>query len=127
MKSGLHPGIVPVDPGDAASRQPLPALKPTMINLVPPRPPQSVAEALGAGATPDELSTILAARFRTVCEDGVYLSFEKRSVQGVHFFLAQLELGVDLFPLLEWVKLFRFIPDGMVYLMHSLLSFQVYI
>ena len=86
------------------------------------RPPHLVAEALGTGAIPDELSAILTDRFRTVCEDRVALSLEKRSVQGIHELLAQLALGVDLTPGLKWMTLVGVNPDGMVHLLHSIFS-----
>ena len=67
----------------------------------PLRPPRLVVEALGTGETPDELFAILAARFRTVREDGAVLSSEKRLGQGIHSFLAQIASGVDLIPGLD--------------------------
>ena len=55
--------------------------------------PWLMTEDLGTGAIPAELSAILVARFRTVCEDGAALSSKKHSVLGIHSFLAQLVSG----------------------------------
>ena len=76
-----------------------------MVDPSPPRPPWPVTEALGTRAIPYELSAILTACFCTVCEDGAALSSDKRSGRGIHSFLAQLALGVDLIPGLDQVTL----------------------
>ena len=60
---------------------------PTMVDPGPPWPSRLVEEALGTGSIRAELTAILAAHFRTVCEDGASLLAEKRSGQGIHSFL----------------------------------------
>ena len=50
---------------------------------------------------------------------------EKSLGWGIQYFLAQLASGVDLVPGLERVILVGVNPDGMVHLMHSLLSVRV--
>ena len=117
----FRPGIILMDPGDAAERRPSPVIPP-WLTRPPPQPPRWVAEALGTGAIPGKLSAILSGRFRTVCEDGTALPLDKRSVRGLHSFLAQLALGVDHIPGLDRVNLLGVDPDGMVHLFHSLLS-----
>ena len=64
-------------------------------------------EDLGTRVVPAELYTILADRFRTVRKDGVDLSSEKHSGRGIHSFLMQIALRVDLIPGLERVALVR--------------------
>ena len=64
-------------------------------------------EDLGNRVVPAELSTILADRFRTVRKDGADLSSEKHSGRGIHSFLMQIALGVDLIPGQERLALFR--------------------
>ena len=93
-----------------------------MVDPVPLRPPWSLVEALGTGAILDDISAILTASFRTVREDGAALYSEKLSDRGIHYFLAQLALRLDLIPILERVTLVGVDPDGMVHLLHSLLS-----
>ena len=89
------------------------------------RPPCSVAEDLGTGAIPAKLSAILAAHSQTVSKDGAALTAEKRSGQGIHSFLVQLESGVDPVPGLDRVTVVGVDPDGRVHLMHSLFYVQV--
>ena len=91
-----------------------------MVNSNPLRPPWLVAEALGTGAIPAEISAIFAARFRTICEDGAALSSKKCSGWGIHSFLTQLAYKVDLIPGLEQMTLVRVELDGVVHLLHSL-------
>ena len=81
-----------------------------------------VAVALETGAIPDKFSAILVDFFGTVCKDGAALPSDNHSGWGIHSFLAQIELGVELFPGLERVTLFGVNPDGMVYILHSLFS-----
>ena len=76
-----------------------------MVDLAPLWPPWLVAEALGKKAIPAKLSAILAAHFRTVRKDGVARSSEKRLGRGIHSFLTQLALGVNLITGLERVSL----------------------
>ena len=80
-----------------------------------------MAEAMGNGEIPADLSAILAARFRTVRKDGAALFSEKCSDRRIHSFLEQLALRVDLIPSLEQVTLVGVYPDGMMHLLHSLL------
>ena len=47
-------------------------------------------EALVTGTISGDLSAILAGLFQTVCKDGAALTPDKRSVQGVYYFLVQL-------------------------------------
>ena len=54
-----------------------------MVNLVSPRPPQLVAEALGTRVILANLSEINAAHSQTVRKDGEALSSEKRLGQGM--------------------------------------------
>ena len=96
-----------------------------MVNLGTLRPPRSGAEALGNGAIPAELATILAAHSRTVREDGTACTLEVRSVRVIHYLLAELASGVAPIPSLERAKTVRLDPDGRVLLMHSLFSVQV--
>ena len=96
-----------------------------MVDLVPSRPPQSVAEDLGTGHIPGKISTILAGRFRTIFEDGSALPSDKRSGRGIHSFLAQLAWRVDHVPGLERLILVGVDPNIMVHLLHSLLSVPV--
>ena len=96
-----------------------------MFDPAPPRPPRLVAEALRTRGIRSELSTIPMARFRTVRKDGAELSSDNHSSRGVHSFLAQLVLGVDLIPRLERVTVVRVDLDVMVYLLHSLFSVWV--
>ena len=79
---GVPPRHKPCGPSSAAGRQPLSAHPIAMVNPGPLRPPRLVAEALGTGAIPSELSMILADHFRTVREDGAALSLYKRLGQG---------------------------------------------
>ena len=95
-----------------------------MIAPPPPRPPWSVAEALGTGAIPDELAAILAAHSQTVREYGTALTPDKCLGRGIISFLAQLELGVEPVPGLERVTLVGVDPDGKVHLMQLLFSVQ---
>ena len=88
-----------------------------MVNPPPPRPPRSVAEALGTGEIPDKLAAILALHSQTVREDRTALTPEKRSGQGIHSFLAQLTLGVDLVPGLERVTVVGVDPYRRVHIM----------
>ena len=74
---------------------------------------------------PAELSTILADRFMTVRKDGADLSLEKHSGRGIHSFLMQIALGVELIPSQERLILFRVQPNIMVHLMHLLFSVWV--
>ena len=96
-----------------------------MVNPSPPRLTQLVAEALGTGEIPDEVSTILTARVWTVHKDGAALSLEKRSGRGIHYFRAHLALGVDLIPGLDQMTLFGGDPDRMVYILKSVFSVWV--
>ena len=95
-----------------------------MVDLGPPRPPRSVAEALGTKAIPADLSIILALHSRTVREDGAACTLEVRLGQVIHSFLAELASEVDLVPGLERVTIAGLDPDGRVLLMHSILSLQ---
>ena len=52
--------------------------------LCHPRLPRLVADTLGTGAVSDELSAILAARFRTFREDETALPLDKRSGRGIY-------------------------------------------
>ena len=96
-----------------------------MVNPPTPRPPRLLAEAMGTGVIPAEIAAILADNSRSVRKDGVALLAEKRSIRGIHSFLAQLESGVDPVPGLERVTLVWVEPDRIVYLMHLLLSVWV--
>ena len=96
-----------------------------MVDPPPPRPPWLVAEDMGNILILAELAMILADHFHTVRKEGASLSEEKRSGRGIHFFLSQMALGVDLVPGLEKVTLVGFDLDGMVHLMHSLFSVWV--
>ena len=123
MKLAFHPGISLVDlitPPAAGIRPPVRYGQPR-----PPQTPRLVAEALGTGTILAELSAILAARFWVFREDGAALSSEKRSGQGIHYFLAQLTLGVEPILGLERVTLVRIDPNGMVHFMHFLFSVRV--
>ena len=84
-----------------------------------------MAEALGTGAIPGELSAILVGRFGAVHKDGKALTPEKRSGQGVPYLLVNIASGVDHIPNLEQVAVIGFDQDGTVHLLHSLLSFPV--
>ena len=95
-----------------------------MVDLGLPRPPRSVAEALGTKAIPADLSIILALHSRTVREDGAACTLEVRLGQVIHSFLAELASEVDLVPGLERVTIAGLDPDGRVLLMHSILSLQ---
>ena len=53
------------------------------------------------------------------------LSLEESLGQGIHSFLDQIALGVELVPGLERVTLVGVESDGMVHLLHSLFSVQV--
>ena len=96
-----------------------------MLNPSPPRPPRLVAEALGTGAIPAELSAILAARFQMVREDEEEITWDKRSDRDIQSYLVKLVLGVELIPGLELVTLVRVDLDRIVHLMHSLFSVWV--
>ena len=69
-----------------------------MLDPPPPRTTRLVAEDLGTGAIPGDLSAILVSRFRTVFRYGLSLPSDKRSGLGVHYFLMQIALGVDHIP-----------------------------
>ena len=98
-KSMFHLGIILVDLGDAASYRLVALVRlTTMVDPDPPLTLQLVAEALGIGAILADISTILMDRFRTVREYGADLSLEKRSGFGIHSFLTQLVLWVNLIP-----------------------------
>ena len=84
-----------------------------------------MTEALGTREILDDLSAIITSRFQTVREDGAVLSLEKRSGWGFHYFLEQLVLVMYHIPGLERVTLVEVDPDGMVHLMHLLLSVWV--
>ena len=96
-----------------------------MVNPGPPWPPLLVAEALGTGSIPAELSAILVAHFRTVRKDGAALLAEKRLGRGIHSFLAQMASGLDPVHRLYRVTLAGVELDIMVHLMHSLFSVRV--
>ena len=96
-----------------------------MVEPAPPRTLRSVAEALGTGAIPDELSSILTAHSQNVCMDGTSHTPEERSGWRIHSLLAHLVLGEVLVPGLERVTLDGVDPDGRVHLMHLLFSVQV--
>ena len=87
-----------------------------MVDLHPTQPPRLVAEAMGTGAIPAELSVILTPFLREVHKDGAALSPEKCSGRGVHSFLEQLMSGVNLIPGLEQVTLVRVYPDRVVHI-----------
>ena len=88
-----------------------------------------MAEALGTGAIPAELATILAAHSRNVCKDETARTPEKRSGRLIHSFLTQLASGVGPVPGLEQVTLVGLDPDRRVLLVHSLFSvwFNIYL
>ena len=96
-----------------------------MVGLDSLRPPQLVAEALGAGVIPSKFSAILAVHFRTVCGNGTALPPYKRLGLGIHSFLVQLVSGVGHIPGLDMVSLIGVEQDGTVHLFHSLLSVSV--
>ena len=96
-----------------------------MVDPETPRLPWSVAEALGTGAIPSELATILAAHSQTGRNDGTSRTPEERSFLVIHSFLAHLALGEVPFPGLERVTLVVLEPDGRVLLMQWLFSIRV--
>ena len=84
-----------------------------------------MVEALGTGEIPAELSAILAACFRMVRKYGAALSSEKRLGRGIHSFLAQMALGVDLIPILDQVTFVGVETYRMVHCMHFIFSVRV--
>ena len=96
-----------------------------MADPVHPQPLHLVAEALVTKVIPGELSTVLAGRLRTVCEDGAALPSDKCLVWGIHSFLSQLVSVGDHILNLEQVNLIGVDLDGMVHLLHPLLSVLV--
>ena len=113
----FHQGIILLDPGDANSRQPSPS-RPSWSTHSPRGHLDGWRRIWGSVAIPGELSAVLTARFRKVCEDGEALPLEKRSGRGVNYFLAQILSVVDPIPGLEWVTLVGFDLDIMVHLLH---------
>ena len=107
--------------GDADGRPP-PAV---MVGLDPPPPPRSVGEVLGTGQMPGDLVAASLVRFQLTKEDDGLLSLKKRSGRGVESFLAHLASGVDPVPGFERVGLLQVEPDGMVHVLHSMLSVPV--
>ena len=53
------------------------------------------------------------------------LLLDKRLGRGIHSFLEQLTMGVELIPGLEWLILGGVNPDRMLHFLHSLFSIQV--
>ena len=100
-----------MDLGDAAGRRPSPTRPPCSGRRIW-GPEQSRTNSL-------QSSQPVSGRFASM---GRPLYSEKRSGRGIHSFLAHLALGVDLITGLKGVNLVRFNPDGMVNLLHSLLS-----
>ena len=84
-----------------------------------------MAEDLGTGEIPAELTVILASHSRTVHEDGAALTPEKRSGWEIHSFLAQLASGVDPVPGLKPVTVVGVDLEGRVHIMHLLFSVRV--
>ena len=80
---------------------------------------------MGTGAILAEIFAILTAHIQTVRKDGADLSSEKHLGRGIHFFLTQLAFELDTVPSMKRVILVGVYPDGMVHLMHSLLSVRV--
>ena len=115
-KIRFHPGIIFVDPSDAAGRWNLVRWS-AMVAPDPPWPPRLVGEVLGTGRLPNALTKILASRSQTVREDGGELSMEKQASWGLHYFLAHLVLGVDPVPGLEPLCLLCVKRNGMVHLL----------
>ena len=96
-----------------------------MIDPGSPRLPRSVAEALGTGAIPGDLSAILTGRFRTVRDYGTALNPDKHSGQGIQSLLEQLASGVDHIPGLERLDLIGVDQDRTVHILHLLFSAPV--
>ena len=116
---GFLPGIILVNPSDATVHRPSTS-RPPWSTCPPPTAASVGGKGYGDWINTGELSTIFAARFRTVREDGADLPTVKRSVRGIHYFLDKITLGVDHIPVLERVTLVGVDPDGMVHLLHSL-------
>ena len=70
-----------------------------------------MAEALGTGANPAELATILVAHSQTARMDGTPRTPEERSGRGLHSFIAHLAFGEVPVPGLERVTLVRVDPE----------------
>ena len=96
-----------------------------MVNHNPLPPPRLVGEVLRTVRLPDDLVAALSDRFRVTKEDGRLLSVEKRSGQGVHFFLNHLDYMVDPVPGFERVVLLQVKPDGTVHVLQSMFSVPV--
>ena len=76
-----------------------------------------MAKALGTGAIPSELSTIIAVQFLVFQKDGTALTLYKRLGRGINSFLEHLSPGVDHIPGLDWVTLVGVDPDRTVHLL----------
>ena len=96
-----------------------------MVDPEPPRPPWSWGEVLGIVRLPNDLIRALLARFRVTREDGGPLSTDKWSVHGIHYLLGNPAYSVELVPAFEQVVLIQVNYEGMVYLLHLLLSIPV--
>ena len=96
-----------------------------MVDLEPPPPPRLVGEVPGTGRLLDNLVAELSNRFQVMKENGGPLSPEKRSNRGVYSFLSHLASRVYPVPGFEWVVLLQVDPDGIVHVLHSLLSVPV--
>ena len=97
----------------------------TMVNPGPPWLPRLVAEDLGTCAILVNLSTTLTGRFRTMRKDGMTLTPDKRSGQGIHSLLVQIASGTDHIPDLYWVYLIGFEQDRTVHLLQCTFSIPV--
>ena len=89
---------------------------------MPPRPTWLVGEVIGKMRFPGKFIEALSYKFKVTKEDGVPLSMESCTKQGLHTFLGPLAYGVNPVPDISGINHLVMAWYGKVNLLHSLFS-----